>query len=82
MNFELHEDQVQLRDSVTRLLADNYSFEQRRAIAATADGTSPAVWGQLCGLGVSGLRIAEAHGGFGGSAADLSVVMQVIAKRC
>lgn len=80
MNFELHEDQVQLRDSVTRLLADNYSFEQRRAIAATPEGTSPAVWRQLCGLGLSGLRIAEEHGGFGGSAADLSVVMQAFGK--
>ncbi|OSZ75500.1 acyl-CoA dehydrogenase family protein [Hydrogenophaga sp. IBVHS1] len=80
MNFELHEDQVQLRDSVTRLLADNYSFEQRRAIAATAEGTSPAVWRQLCGLGVSGLRIAEEHGGFGGSAADLAVVMQAFGQ--
>jgi alkylation response protein AidB-like acyl-CoA dehydrogenase len=80
MNFELHEDQVQLRDSVTRLLADNYSFEQRRAIAATAEGTSPAVWRQLCGLGVSGLRIAEKHGGFGGSAADLAVVMQAFGQ--
>ncbi|MDP3252541.1 MAG: acyl-CoA dehydrogenase family protein [Hydrogenophaga sp.] len=80
MNFELHEDQVQLRDSVTRLLADNYSFEQRRAIAATAEGTSPVVWRQLCGLGVSGLRIAEEHGGFGGSAADLSVVMQAFGQ--
>ncbi len=80
MNFELHEDQVQLRDSVTRLLADNYSFEQRRAIAATPEGTSPAVWRQLCGLGVSGLRIAEEHGGFGGSAGDLGVLMQAFGK--
>ena len=80
MNFELHEDQVQLRDSVTRLLADNYSFEQRRAIAATADGNNPEFWRQLCGLGVSGLRIAEEHGGFGGSAADLAVVMQAFGQ--
>lgn len=80
MNFDLHEDQVHLRDSVTRLLADNYSFEQRRAIAATPQGTSAAVWRQLCSLGVSGLCIAEEHGGFGGSAADLSVVMQAFGK--
>ncbi|WP_439518864.1 acyl-CoA dehydrogenase family protein [Hydrogenophaga sp.] len=80
MNFELHEDQVQLRDSVARVLADHYPFEQRRAIAATAGGTSPAVWQRLCGLGVSGLRIAEEHGGFGGSAADLSVVMQAFGQ--
>jgi alkylation response protein AidB-like acyl-CoA dehydrogenase len=80
MNFELDEDQVQLRDSVTRLLADHYSFERRRAIAATAEGNNPEFWRQLCGLGVSGLRIAEEHGGFGGSAADLSVVMQAFGK--
>ncbi|MGE0100227.1 MAG: acyl-CoA dehydrogenase family protein [Hydrogenophaga sp.] len=80
MNFELHEDQVQLRDSLSRLLADQYAFEQRRAIAASAEGTSPAVWRQICGLGLSGLRIAEEHGGFGGSAADLSVVMQAFGK--
>lgn len=80
MNFELDEDQVQLRDSVTRLLADHYSFERRRTIAATAEGNNPEFWRQLCGLGVSGLRIAEEHGGFGGSAADLSVVMQAFGK--
>ena len=80
MNFELNEDQVQLRDSVERLLSDNYGFEQRRAIAASEGGTSPAVWRQLAALGVCGLRIAEADGGFGGRATDLLPVMQVFGK--
>lgn len=80
MNFELNEDQVQLRDSVTRLLTDVYSFEQRRAIAATPAGTSLQVWRQLCELGVSGLRISEEDGGFGGTASDLVPVLQAFGK--
>ncbi len=80
MNFELNEDQAQLRDSVTRLLADVYGFEQRRAIAAGPSGTSPVVWRQLAGLGVTGLRIDEDCGGFGGRAEDLLPVMQAFGK--
>ena len=33
MNFDPSEDQRALQDSVARLLADTYAFEQRRAIA-------------------------------------------------
>ena len=80
MNFELNEDQVQLRDSVSRLLGDVYGFEQRRAIAATPSGSSPQVWQQLAGLGVTGLRIDEDCGGFGGRADDLMPVMQAFGK--
>ncbi|MDO8704348.1 MAG: acyl-CoA dehydrogenase family protein [Sulfuricaulis sp.] len=76
MNFELNEEQRALRDSVARLLADHYGFEQRRAIAASAEGHSPAVWRQLVALGITALPIAPAHGGFGGGAVDLMPVMQ------
>ncbi len=80
MNFELSEEQVQLQDSVGRLLADSYTFEQRRAIAASAEGWSPAVWRQLCELGLAGLCIDEAAGGFGGRAADLGPVLQTFGR--
>lgn len=80
MNFELSEDQGQLRDSVARLLADVYGFEQRKSIAATATGTDPGVWKQLSDLGVTGLRIDEDCGGFGGKADDLVPVMQAFGK--
>ena len=34
MDFDLDDDQRLLRDSVDRLVADTYGFEQRRAYAA------------------------------------------------
>ncbi|MEO8296313.1 MAG: acyl-CoA dehydrogenase family protein [Burkholderiales bacterium] len=80
MNFELNEDQRQLQDSVERVLAEHYSFEQRRAMTAAEPGHSPAAWKQLAALGVTGLTVDEAHGGFGGSAVDLLPVMQAFGK--
>ena len=40
MDFDLTEEQRLLRDSVDRLLADNYTFEKRRAYLAEAEGWS------------------------------------------
>lgn len=76
MNFELADDQVQLQDSVRRVLADHLSFEQRRALAATVQGRSPELYARLAELGVTGLLVPEAHGGFGGRMEDIAPVMQ------
>lgn len=76
MNYQLSDEQTQLRDSVQRVLADHYSFEQRRAITAGAAGWSTTVWQQLVELGVTALTIPEANGGFGRGAADLLPVLE------
>ncbi|MBN9426569.1 MAG: acyl-CoA dehydrogenase family protein [Burkholderiales bacterium] len=76
MNFELNEDQRALRDSLARLLADRYGFEQRRAHAASEAGHDPNTWRQLGELGVTALPVPESFGGFGGGAVDLLPVMQ------
>jgi alkylation response protein AidB-like acyl-CoA dehydrogenase len=76
MNFELNDEQGQLQDSVRRLLADHCSFDKRRAIAASVTGRSAELWAQLANLGVTGLRVPEAHGGFGGRLEDLLPVLQ------
>jgi pimeloyl-CoA dehydrogenase len=34
MNFELNAEQAALADSLSRLLADRYTFERRRALVA------------------------------------------------
>ena len=80
MNFELSDEQQQLQDSVDRLLSDQYSFLQRRAIAAAAPGHSAAVWGQLAEMGITGLPVAQDDGGFGGKAVDLLPVMQAFGR--
>lgn len=76
MNYQLSEEQTQLRDSVQRLLANHYGFEQRRTIGSSAAGWSEPVWRQLVGLGVTGLAIPEAQGGFGRGAVDLLPVLE------
>ena len=80
MNFELSDEQQQLQDSVDRLLSDQYSFLQRRAIAAATPGHSAAVWGQLAEMGITGLPVAQDDGGFGGKAVDLLPVMQAFGR--
>lgn len=76
MNYQLSDEQTQLRDSVQRALADHYSFEQRRAITSGSAGWSEAVWRQLVELGVTALTIPEAYGGFGRGASDLLPVLE------
>jgi pimeloyl-CoA dehydrogenase len=80
MNFEIDDDQRALQDSLERLLASAYGFEQRRAIAVSKAGHSPPVWRQLAELGITGLPLPSAHGGFGGGAIDLLPVMQSLGR--
>ena len=47
MNFELSDEQLQLQDSLNRLLADHAGFEQRRATVAGEPGYSRALWQRL-----------------------------------
>ena len=50
MNFEPSDLQRQLHDSLTRLLADQAGFEQRRAAAASPTGFNPQLWQQLAAM--------------------------------
>jgi alkylation response protein AidB-like acyl-CoA dehydrogenase len=65
MDFDLTDDQRLLKESVDRLIADRYGFEQRKAYGAEPDGWSAAVWRQFAELGLLGLPFAESDGGYG-----------------
>ncbi|MBV9537961.1 MAG: acyl-CoA dehydrogenase family protein [Acidisphaera sp.] len=80
MDFDLSDDQRLLKDSVERLVADRYGFEQRRGYAASADGWSREIWRTLAELGLLGLPFAEAHGGFGGGAVETMIVMEAFGR--
>ncbi len=80
MDFDLSEDQRLLTDSVARLLGDNYSFTQRKALLAAAPGYSDTLWAQYAELGLLGLPFAEDFGGFGGSAVDVMLLMQAFGR--
>src|SRR5690554_1535794 len=73
MDFTYNEEQRMLTDSLRRVVADNWTFEQRRARAKQADLDRDA-WQSLAELGVSGLLIPEQYDGFGESPATLVAV--------
>jgi len=61
-----NEEQRMLKDSVERLVAQRYRFEDRRAIVASGAGWSHAIWGEFADLGLLALPFAEQYGGMGG----------------
>src|SRR6202049_1475549 len=80
MDFEYTEEQRLLRESLDRLLGDSYGFDKRRGYLAEPDGFSRAVWAQYAKLGLLGLPFAEEHGGFGGNAVDVMIVMEAFGR--
>jgi alkylation response protein AidB-like acyl-CoA dehydrogenase len=80
MNFEYGEEQRLLADSLKRFLATGYSFDARAKILATGPGHSEDVWAAFAEMGLLGLPFAAEHGGFGGSAVDVMVVMEGIGE--
>ena len=80
MDFDLTDEQRLLKDSVDRLIADQYQFEQRKKYMTEPDGWSRTAWRQYAELGLLGLPFAEAHGGFGGSPVETMIVMEAFGR--
>lgn len=76
MNFNLSEEQSQIRDSIARFVQENYSFEQRNAVVAQEHGFSAQHWQQFAELGWLSIPFAEEFDGFGGGPVDTMVLMQ------
>ncbi len=81
MDFSFTDEQSMLRDSVASYLADHYDFDTRRASINSADGWRPAVWKAFAeDLGILGASFSEDHGGLGGGATEVMVVMEEFGK--
>jgi pimeloyl-CoA dehydrogenase small subunit len=80
MNFDLTEEQQLLKDSVTRLLADRYGFENRKSFQTGPDGWSRDLWRQYAELGMLGVPFAEADGGFGGGPVETMMIMEAFGR--
>src|ERR1043165_9165925 len=80
MEFTLAEERRLLQDTVRRSLANEYTFEKRRARIASAEGWYRETWRGLADLGVLGLTIPEADGGMGGDAFDTAIVMEALGR--
>lgn len=80
MNFDYTEEQQLLADTLRRFLATGYSFDARTKILASPSGWSEDVWAAFAEMGLLGVPFAEAHGGYGGSAVDVMIVMEAIGE--
>ena len=76
MDFSFSEEQVLLRNSLSRYLADRHSFENWRKFTHTPEGRDPAHWRQFAEMGLFAAPLPEAHGGLGGGAIESMVVME------
>jgi pimeloyl-CoA dehydrogenase small subunit len=80
MDFDLTDDQRLLKDSVDRLIADQYQFEQRKKYLAEPGGWSTGAWSQITELGLLGLPFEETLGGFGGGPVETMIVMEAFGR--
>jgi alkylation response protein AidB-like acyl-CoA dehydrogenase len=78
MNFDPSEEQRLLAASIERFVERDYAFETRRRIVSSPDGYSQDVWRTMAELGLLGLPLPAAHGGFGGGAMDTVSLMEAI----
>ena len=80
MDFDLSDEQRLLKESVDRLILDQYQFQQRKQYMAEPAGFSPAMWSRFAEQGLLGLPFPEAMGGFGGGAIETMIVMEAFGR--
>jgi pimeloyl-CoA dehydrogenase small subunit len=81
MDFDFSDEQRQLKDSLDRLLADQYGeLTTRFAYQKEPGGCSAKVWQSLADLGALGIPFAEEHGGLGQGAIETMIVMESLGR--
>src|SRR5919198_3863612 len=77
MNFDLNDDQREIKRTARDLLASRSTLERVRA--AAEDGRyDDALWRELCSLGWPGIAVAEEHGGQGLGVIELAVLLEAL----
>jgi len=80
MDFDFTEEQSLLKDSLERLLADRYSFEDRRKVLASPEGWSAEMWSRYAEMGLMALPFCEEDGGLGATPVETMIVMEALGK--
>jgi alkylation response protein AidB-like acyl-CoA dehydrogenase len=76
MDIQFTEEQELLRNSVQRLLREQYDFDARRKIVATEGGWSREQWDRFAQLGLLAAPLPEEFGGLGQGALASMIIMQ------
>jgi pimeloyl-CoA dehydrogenase small subunit len=81
MDFDLNDEQRQLKDSLERLLADAYGdLNQRVGYMKEPKGYSAAMWQQYADLGLLAVPFAEEHGGLGQGLTETMIIAEALGK--
>ena len=81
MDFDLSDDQRQIKDSVDRMLAAAYADLKTKAAAQKEPGGFSKVnWAQFADLGLLAIPFAEEHGGLGAGPVETMLVMEAIGR--
>jgi pimeloyl-CoA dehydrogenase small subunit len=77
MDFDLNDEQRQLKDSLDRLLADSYGeLAQRHGYMKEPKGYSTALWKQYAELGLLAVPFAEEYGGLGQGLTETMIIAE------
>ena len=76
MDFELSSEQQLLKDTVNRLVNDQYDLQSRANIIESSKGWSPDIWERLADLGLLGLPFSSEDGGFDGGPVEQLIVLE------
>jgi pimeloyl-CoA dehydrogenase small subunit len=81
MDFDLSDEQRQLKQSVERLLADAYGdLNLRMGYIKEPRGYSAALWQQYADLGLLAAPFAEEHGGLGLGPTETMIVAEALGR--
>jgi alkylation response protein AidB-like acyl-CoA dehydrogenase len=77
VNLELTDEQLALRDTVRRFMAEKASLPTHvRPMLDDPTGTTADVWGGLASLGATGVLVPQEHGGSGMTMVEAGVVAE------
>jgi len=81
MDFDLNDEQRQLKESLERLLADTYGdLAQRVGYMKEPNGYSAKLWKQYAELGLLAVPFAEAHGGLGQGLTETMIIAEAFGR--
>jgi alkylation response protein AidB-like acyl-CoA dehydrogenase len=80
MDFTFTAEQKLLKENVERFVANEYSFDRRRAWAQSQAGFSRENWMKFAELGWLSVGVAEEYGGLGGSAVEQAILMEAFGR--
>jgi alkylation response protein AidB-like acyl-CoA dehydrogenase len=80
MDLSPSDEQRLLRESADRFINETYTTKLREQNAREPHGFSAAIWKQFAELGWLALPIDEAHGGIGGGAIEVGILMEAFGR--